>query len=114
MNIFELLLTPELGYAVQPNSAVATRVSISVSAAKKKQRKKVSLKNLFLVSIHRDDTHSRPSDHLTLPSMSRKGMKPHSDSSISASLLLRQETWKQILGTLLEEMPESLCHAVNC
>lgn len=38
----------------------------------------------------------------------------HSISSISARLLLRQETWKQSLGTLLEEMSESLCHAVKC
>lgn len=30
-------LTPELGYAVQPSSAVATRVSITVSAAETEQ-----------------------------------------------------------------------------
>lgn len=30
-------LTPELGYAVQPSSAVATRVSITVSAAKREK-----------------------------------------------------------------------------
>lgn len=38
----------------------------------------------------------------------------HSVSSISARLLLRQEMWKQSLGTLLEGMSESLCHAVKC
>ncbi len=38
----------------------------------------------------------------------------HSVSSISARLLLRQETWRQSLGTLLEGMSESLCHAAKC
>lgn len=38
----------------------------------------------------------------------------HSVSSISARLLLRQETWKQSLGTSLEGMSESLCHAAKC
>ena len=48
-------LTPELGYAVQPSSAVATRVSIKVSAAKKEKGDRetvVSLKKLFLVCLH--------------------------------------------------------------
>lgn len=31
-------LTPELGYAVQPSSAVATRVSITVSVARKENK----------------------------------------------------------------------------
>lgn len=44
-------LTPELGYAVQPSSAVATRVSITVSAAETEhetQREKRTVVSLRL------------------------------------------------------------------
>lgn len=114
-------LTPELGYAVQPSSAVATRVSITVSAAKREKSQSQEKKMLFWdYSFHRVGLHSSPSDHLTRPSMKRKGDESFSVSSISARLLLRQETRerergrKKSLGILLEGMSESLCHAVKC
>ena len=44
-------LTPELGYAVQPSSAVATRVSITVSAAKRKGKTVVSHKKKAILRI---------------------------------------------------------------
>lgn len=45
-------LTPEFGYAVQPSSAVATRVSITVSAAETKYRKLLSLRNQSYSQFH--------------------------------------------------------------
>lgn len=45
-------LTPEFGYAVQPSSAVATRVSITVSAAETEYRKLLSLRNQSYSQFH--------------------------------------------------------------
>lgn len=114
-------LTPELGYAVQPSSAVATRVSITVSAAKKEKEAERERKTAVSLKKSYFEYHSTELNCIQAPVITwhyhrwtERRWILHSVSSISARLLLRQETWKQSLGTLLEGMSESLCHAAKC
>lgn len=113
-------LTPELGYAVQPSSAVATRVSITVSAEETEQTQRekktvVSLsspKKLFSVSFSRSKLHPGPSDHLTPSSMNLKETNPPQRFIRLCSTPVKTRDTKSC-GTALEGTSESFCHAVK-
>lgn len=115
-------LTPELGYAVQPSSAVATRVSITVSAAKKEHKVESEFSGCGLRKSY-FEYHSTELNCIQAPVITwhyhqwtERRRILHSVSSISARLLLRQETrkavalcWKECLRASVMLLNAELC-----